>query len=124
MGISYTRKILPFRFCNVSSHFVHSAFDGSSLVNVPIISALDGYGGWSRDGCRTIETTNGRVTCSCDHLTNFAVLFNPDVQIVYEPETNLYNHQLALSYISYIGCGLSLAGILVTIITLLLFKYV
>ena len=34
----------------------------------------DGKGGWSTEGCMLNSTDDGRVTCHCDHLTNFAVL--------------------------------------------------
>ena len=31
--------------------------------------------GWSTDGCTVSQVKqNGTVTCSCDHLSNFAVL--------------------------------------------------
>ncbi|KAK3718072.1 hypothetical protein QZH41_005473 [Actinostola sp. cb2023] len=33
-------------------------------------------GGWSRDGCRLTSQDGSRVTCQCDHLTNFAVLMS------------------------------------------------
>lgn len=39
-------------------------------------------GQWSSQGCRLLDTNNTHTTCSCSHLTNFAVLMahhEPDV---------------------------------------------
>ncbi|XP_074958082.1 adhesion G-protein coupled receptor G5-like [Phalacrocorax aristotelis] len=66
-------------------------------------------GSWSRKGCETIHR-EGTVICHCDHLTYFAVLLLPS--------STLSRAQLAsLTYISTIGCSLSAAA---TICTLLL----
>ena len=34
----------------------------------------NGLGDWSGDGCHYKGTTDGLVTCNCNHLTNFAIL--------------------------------------------------
>lgn len=39
-------------------------------------------GQWSSQGCKLLDTNNTHTTCSCSHLTNFAVLMahrEPDV---------------------------------------------
>lgn len=39
-------------------------------------------GQWSSLGCRLLDTNDTHTTCSCSHLTNFAVLMahhEPDV---------------------------------------------
>ncbi|XP_036400384.1 adhesion G-protein coupled receptor G1-like isoform X2 [Megalops cyprinoides] len=59
-----------------------------------------GAGRWSTKGCTT-GRTGQRFVCSCDHLSFFAVLINPDVSV--DPA----NAQ-ALSIISSVGSGLSL----------------
>jgi len=33
-------------------------------------------GGWSSEGCELVSVSDSRVTCSCNHLTNFAVLLS------------------------------------------------
>ena len=40
------------------------------------LNFIDGRGNWSIDGCTTTvdPDTNDTVTCSCNHLTNFACL--------------------------------------------------
>ncbi|KAK7169782.1 hypothetical protein R3I94_000122 [Phoxinus phoxinus] len=54
---------------------------------------------WKKDGCLTNSTRDDVVECSCDHMTPFAVLLT-NLEL---PEGQWY----ILSYISYIGCGLS-----------------
>ena len=38
------------------------------------LHANEGLGDWSEEGCWYSGTENGRHVCSCDHLTNFAIL--------------------------------------------------
>ncbi|XP_052248234.1 adhesion G protein-coupled receptor L3-like isoform X1 [Dreissena polymorpha] len=70
-------------------------------------SSVEGF--WSSDGCELVEYNQqtGRVTCSCNHLTNFAVLMSPGVTV------EKIHHQ-ALSAITVVGCCLSLAGLVTT----------
>ncbi|XP_023187814.1 adhesion G protein-coupled receptor G3-like isoform X2 [Xiphophorus maculatus] len=54
---------------------------------------------WKEDGCET-EIDPDQVTCNCSHATPFAVL------LIRTPIDGA--HWKILSYISYIGCGISL----------------
>ncbi|CAJ1048545.1 hypothetical protein L3Q82_008775%2C partial [Xyrichtys novacula] len=54
---------------------------------------------WKTDGCETDNEDATDIKCSCTHTTPFAVL------LVREPVAEI--HWKILSYISYIGCGLS-----------------
>ena len=36
---------------------------------------------WKSDGCTTIKFKNGSVMCSCNHLTHFAILLSPGVEV-------------------------------------------
>ncbi|KAG7461255.1 hypothetical protein MATL_G00208130 [Megalops atlanticus] len=57
---------------------------------------------WTTDGCKT-TVSNGTVICQCTHLTFFAIL------MASPSESNISNSDLkSLSYITYIGCGLSM----------------
>ncbi|XP_016102993.1 G-protein coupled receptor 126-like [Sinocyclocheilus grahami] len=63
----------------------------------------NGNGSWITDGCLT-NNTSDVVECSCDHMTPFAVLLvstEPFIQAITK------RHWEILSYISYVGCGLS-----------------
>ena len=94
----------------------------------------DGFGDWSTNGCTTSiqnsssaisspipsSTTSKKVVCQCNHLTNFALLFTLDDLTVAQKMDE--GHQIALALISYVGCGISLAAICVTLLTLALFR--
>ncbi|WAR04379.1 SVEP1-like protein [Mya arenaria] len=53
---------------------------GSDQNTLPLCGYWDteenqGYGGWRTDGCSVVEhDSSSHVICSCNHLTNFAVL--------------------------------------------------
>ncbi|XP_077977676.1 adhesion G-protein coupled receptor G6-like [Glandiceps talaboti] len=80
-----------------------------------------GKGGWSGDGCRISDSnteTDNVTICECDHLTNFALLMD-----IYGDSGNIdAANQKALSIISYIGCGISLFGLALTILTYMIFS--
>uniref|UniRef100_A0A8C3F3M4 Adhesion G protein-coupled receptor E2-like n=1 Tax=Chrysemys picta bellii TaxID=8478 RepID=A0A8C3F3M4_CHRPI len=63
-----------------------------------------GSGSWSQDGCTAVDTNSTHTTCSCDHLSSFAVL------------TESY----PLSIITYMGLTLSLLCLFLAILTFLL----
>lgn len=79
-------------------------------------------GHWSTEGCHKDEQlSNDRATvCHCNHLTHFAVLMRVtdkrEVVLPSEP------HIRALEAITYVGCGLSLLGEILTIVTLTFLK--
>ncbi|XP_065181550.1 cadherin EGF LAG seven-pass G-type receptor 1-like isoform X2 [Sycon ciliatum] len=85
-----------------------------------------GQGGWSREGCHMVvgngtnnDTFPGEavVQCHCSHLTHFAMLMDLD------PTRQAQGaHLQALSYITYIGCGISMLALLIAIVLLLNFK--
>ncbi|CAI5646264.1 unnamed protein product [Oreochromis niloticus] len=70
----------------------------------------NGTGYWSVKGCKT-NKTGDEFICSCDHLSFFAVLVNPEISV-----TNLDAEKL--SYITYIGSALS---VIFTFISLIIF---
>ncbi|XP_072014524.1 adhesion G protein-coupled receptor L3-like [Amphiura filiformis] len=57
---------------------------------------------WSTDGCNVSGTDDRHVTCSCDHMTSFAVL----MQLV-EVEIPV-SQQKALSYVTYVAISASI----------------
>ncbi|KAJ8417874.1 hypothetical protein AAFF_G00227170 [Aldrovandia affinis] len=84
----------------VRMSFRHTNETGGRCVFYEESEDNNGTGRWSMEGC-TVSRTNKTFNCSCDHLSFFAVLVNTDVFI--DP-VNAHS----LSYITYIGCGLSL----------------
>ncbi|XP_066910546.1 adhesion G-protein coupled receptor G6-like [Clytia hemisphaerica] len=68
---------------------------------------------WSTRGCTTLVNSKNEVTCECNHLTNFAILFN-----VYQVDEDVLKSQEVLNYVSLIGCVLSIVGLLATVIAL------
>ncbi|XP_076445246.1 uncharacterized protein LOC143283086 isoform X3 [Babylonia areolata] len=75
---------------------------------------------WSSEGCTLALSlsSDNSSTCQCSHLTNFALLMD-----VYGAGGVLSEaDKKALSIISYIGCGLSLLALLLTLLTYSLFK--
>ncbi|KPP71334.1 G-protein coupled receptor 64-like, partial [Scleropages formosus] len=76
----------------------------NNIVNVSAKLSCQSWNGrdpltWTPSGCDTVQQ-NTTVTCQCNHLTFFAVLMVPDVTISASDFTSL-------TYITYIGCGLS-----------------
>ncbi|KAJ1082047.1 hypothetical protein NDU88_002217, partial [Pleurodeles waltl] len=72
-------------------------------------------GNWSQEGCRTVHQPNLTV-CLCNHMTYFAVLLQMfpaslDVQVL-----------TSLTYITYIGCGISAAASLFTILMYIFYR--
>ncbi|XP_033125664.1 adhesion G-protein coupled receptor G6-like [Anneissia japonica] len=78
----------------------------------------NGQGDWSNEGCVYNETSDDRIVCFCDHLTNFAVIMDYSGQA--GPTTGF---QDALTYISVIGCVISIVCLVITIFTFMYFKH-
>eukprot|EP00066_Takifugu_rubripes_P017150 XP_011606416.1 PREDICTED: G-protein coupled receptor 64 [Takifugu rubripes] len=76
-----------------------------------------GGGGWSSAGCFLVNATPDYTTCSCDHLTSFAILLDLSRQ-------GLPDHQQArpLTFITYIGCGISAVFLAATLLSYLSFE--
>ncbi|XP_062597425.1 adhesion G-protein coupled receptor G2-like isoform X2 [Saccostrea cucullata] len=76
-------------------------------------------GHWSSEGCKVEVHKPGEYTeCQCDHLTNFALLMD-----VYSVGGDLSEaNKMALTYLSYLGCGISLLGLILTLITYFMFR--
>ncbi|EDV29095.1 uncharacterized protein TRIADDRAFT_52620 [Trichoplax adhaerens] len=75
-------------------------------------------GDWSNYGCRK-NFSNATVTvCHCDHLTHFAVLVQVRNATISPPVL------LSLQIITYVGCGISILCLLITLILyIILWKY-
>ncbi|XP_028256987.1 adhesion G-protein coupled receptor G1 isoform X2 [Parambassis ranga] len=67
-----------------------------------------GTGRWSTAGCDTINNVTEFV-CSCNHLSFFAVLVNPDLSVT-------KSDAVKLSYVNYVGSALSVIFTLISLI--------
>ncbi|XP_013365343.1 PREDICTED: G-protein coupled receptor 64 isoform X3 [Chinchilla lanigera] len=75
-----------------------------------------GRGGWSSDGCSVKDRRVNETICTCNHLTSFGVLLDLS-------RTSLPPGQMmALTFITYIGCGLSSIFLSVTLVTYIAFE--
>ncbi|XP_039599079.1 adhesion G-protein coupled receptor G4-like isoform X2 [Polypterus senegalus] len=90
---------------NLSNPLIIRFFTGnnSAFTNMTCVfwdeTEENGAGDWSVVGCQTF-VNNSTVTCKFSHLSYFAVLVSPGLK---PSEQNAK----ALTYISYIGCGIS-----------------
>ncbi|KAM5271324.1 adhesion G protein-coupled receptor L3 isoform 11-T11 [Ctenodactylus gundi] len=74
-------------------------------------------GYWSTQGCRLLTTNKTHTTCSCNHLTNFAVLM-AHVEVKHSDAV----HDLLLDVITWVGILLSLVCLLICIFTFCFFR--
>ncbi|KAI1903152.1 hypothetical protein AGOR_G00024270, partial [Albula goreensis] len=79
-------------------------------------SKNNGLGGWNQHGCSVQNSTDEETVCSCNHLTSFAVLLD----ISREGIKNRLQ-SIILTYITYIGCGISAIFLSITLLTYLAF---
>eukprot|EP00731_Ephydatia_muelleri_P035718 Em0151g10a len=71
-----------------------------------------GKGNWSSNGCTTVDDGSGVIKCLCTHLTNFGLLVNIDARVHRTCSND------SLKGLSIAGAVLSMAGLILTILTL------
>uniref|UniRef100_UPI00358EE1C4 adhesion G-protein coupled receptor G6-like isoform X2 n=1 Tax=Myxine glutinosa TaxID=7769 RepID=UPI00358EE1C4 len=78
-----------------------------------------GKGNWSSDGCQRDlqQSTSNSTLCFCNHLTHFGILMT-DIS----PESA--TDREVLTYITYIGCGISSCFLAITIILYTCFRHI
>ncbi|MEQ2180724.1 Adhesion G protein-coupled receptor L1, partial [Goodea atripinnis] len=128
-GLNYERKNLA-----VNSHVIAASINKESsrvFLTQPVIFTLrhlqnKNYytpncsfwnysersmtGQWSSQGCRLLDTNSTHTTCSCSHLTNFAVLMA-------HHEADGRMHELILFVITWVGIVISLVCLAICIST-------
>ncbi|XP_061757354.1 adhesion G-protein coupled receptor G6 isoform X2 [Nerophis ophidion] len=79
-----------------------------------------GAGGWNADGCRVSKeaSSTNRTVCLCDHLTHFGILM--DISGV-SPHIDRRNNRI-LTFISFVGCGVSAIFSAATLLTYVAFE--
>nr|XP_023656431.1 uncharacterized protein LOC111838075 isoform X1 [Paramormyrops kingsleyae]XP_023656432.1 uncharacterized protein LOC111838075 isoform X1 [Paramormyrops kingsleyae] len=76
-----------------------------------------GSGGWNTAGCSVQNETDERTVCSCNHLTSFAVLLDLSRGGISDRQQDII-----LTFITYIGCGVSAIFLCLTLLTYLGFE--
>ncbi|XP_055955105.1 adhesion G protein-coupled receptor L3 [Patella vulgata] len=79
-----------------------------------VCSYLDSSNVWSSQGCKVVNTNRRLTICSCDHLTNFALLMKPTKRSVSE---YILHHYEVLSTMTIIGCSISVVCLTITLVT-------
>ncbi|XP_076873437.1 adhesion G-protein coupled receptor G6 isoform X3 [Brachyhypopomus gauderio] len=80
---------------------------------------MNGTGGWNREGCKVDpESSSNRTVCLCNHLTHFGVLMDISGAAAQIDERNTR----VLTFITYVGCGVSAIFTAVTILTYIAFE--
>ncbi|XP_047442257.1 adhesion G protein-coupled receptor L2 isoform X26 [Mugil cephalus] len=77
--------------------------------------SMMGY--WSTQGCKLLDSNKTHTTCSCSHLTNFAILMAHR-----EISANLGTHELLLTVITRVGIVVSLVCLTISIFTFCFFR--
>ncbi|KAJ8012171.1 hypothetical protein DPEC_G00065910 [Dallia pectoralis] len=77
--------------------------------------SMMGY--WSTQGCKLLDTNQSHTTCSCSHLTNFAILMAHRGNT---PEGSV--HELLLTVITRMGIAVSLVCLAISLFTFCFFR--
>ncbi|XP_055888104.1 uncharacterized protein LOC106072137 isoform X3 [Biomphalaria glabrata] len=102
---------------NITLTFMHSELNSTNPSCV-FWEESDKLPRWSSEGCGVVETTDTLTVCGCNHMTNFALLMD-----VYQSGLQISElDKKILSIISYVGCGISLAALLLTLMTYTFFR--
>lgn len=76
--------------------------------------SLEETGCWMTNGCwRVSSGHDGMIAMNCSHLTNFALIIDVHQE---------FNSSFELELVTYIGCGISILCLLLTIIIYLSMK--
>ncbi|XP_046733297.1 adhesion G-protein coupled receptor G2 [Silurus meridionalis] len=93
-----------------------SAIEGNLTCVFWDFNQNGGAGGWNKSGCFLLNSTDTEMKCSCNHLTSFAVLMD----ISRGGITDKLQDTI-LTFITYIGCGISAIFLAITLLTYLAF---
>ncbi|KAI8516356.1 hypothetical protein Bbelb_049370 [Branchiostoma belcheri] len=63
---------------------------------------------WSTEGCESMGENMGRYTCACNHLTNFAIIFDVSGE-------GFGDHEKPLEVITIVGCVVSIVCLVLTL---------
>ncbi|KAJ8396174.1 hypothetical protein AAFF_G00020410 [Aldrovandia affinis] len=82
-------------------------------------SIKNGTGGWNSNGCTVSPESNGfKTICHCNHLTHFGILMDISGSTA---QIDAQNTKI-LTFITYIGCGISAIFSAATLLTYIAFE--
>ncbi|KAJ0062041.1 hypothetical protein NL108_015236, partial [Boleophthalmus pectinirostris] len=142
---NFYQKSTLFQDKNLGERILNSGIIGASVSNVTISGLQDkvivslrniqpipanyaascvfwdftfngGSGGWNSKGCSVLNSTDTETICGCNHLTSFGILLDPT-----RGEITSRVQATILTFITYIGCGISAIFLAVTLLTYLAF---
>ncbi|XP_072296710.1 adhesion G-protein coupled receptor G6 isoform X2 [Eucyclogobius newberryi] len=103
------------------AHLTEQTFD---LLKPPVCMFWDftmknGAGGWNSEGCHVSEeSSRNKTVCLCNHLTHFGILMD-----IYGSSAHINEQNTKiLTFITYIGCGISAVFSAVTLLTYIAFE--
>ncbi|XP_043959937.1 adhesion G-protein coupled receptor G2 [Gambusia affinis] len=104
---------------NITFTITHSNLTQDNVTSCVFwnFTKKSGSGGWDDTGCFVVSATPEYTTCSCNHLTSFAILLDLSREGIPDPQ-----QAMILTFITYIGCGISAVFLAVTLITYMLFE--
>ncbi|XP_016324814.1 G-protein coupled receptor 126-like isoform X1 [Sinocyclocheilus anshuiensis] len=83
------------------------------------LQSEDRIGGWNSEGCEVSpESNSNRTICLCNHLTHFGILMDISGASAQIDEKN----NRVLTFITYIGCGISAIFSAATLLTYIAFE--
>ncbi|XP_077076262.1 adhesion G-protein coupled receptor G6 isoform X27 [Siphateles boraxobius] len=83
------------------------------------LQSEDHTGGWNSEGCEVSpESNSNRTVCLCNHLTHFGILMDISGASAQIDEKN----NRVLTFITYIGCGISAIFSAATVLTYIAFE--
>ncbi|XP_016098116.1 G-protein coupled receptor 126-like [Sinocyclocheilus grahami] len=83
------------------------------------LQSEDRIGGWNSEGCEVSpESNSNRTVCLCNHLTHFGILMDISGASAQIDEKN----NRVLTFITYIGCGISAIFSAATLLTYIAFE--
>ncbi|KAI8494036.1 hypothetical protein Bbelb_283830 [Branchiostoma belcheri] len=68
---------------------------------------------WSTEGCESKGEKMGRYTCACNHLTNFAIIFDVSGE-------GFGDHEKPLEVITIVGCVVSIVCLMLTLLSFII----
>ncbi|CAH3030092.1 unnamed protein product [Porites evermanni] len=113
LGVQFNKQLRgPFK-TPIKLRFNKIKPQNTTKPSCSFVDFTKNVGTWSDRGCSVVKDKKKTVECACNHLTNFAILMQVKTFEISK------EHYKALTVITYVGCGISLFGLALTLATFL-----